>query len=98
MNKTLPFKMKIIVIFITITAITILTSYFSARHHISNYIYQSDTQNINSQINLVKDKLVEDINNKIILAENLNFGLVAIKSTQEKTGFHNIVKVVRDLE
>ncbi|RJX72965.1 methyl-accepting chemotaxis protein [Vibrio sinensis] len=97
MKKSLPFKMKIILIFIIITSITILTSYFSARHHISNYIYQSDTENINSQINLVKDKLVEDINNKIILAENLNFGLIAIKSTQEKTGFYNIVKVVSDL-
>ncbi|MGF1718895.1 methyl-accepting chemotaxis protein [Vibrio kyushuensis] len=97
MNKTLPFKLKIIGIFIIITSITILTSYFSARHHISNYIYQSDTQNINSRINLAKDKLVDDINNKITLAENLNFGLIAIKSTQDKTGFHNIVKVVSDL-
>ncbi|ANU38037.1 methyl-accepting chemotaxis protein [Vibrio scophthalmi] len=97
MKKALSFKMKIIAIFIVITSITILTSYFSARHHISNYIYQSDTQNINSQINLVKDKLVEDINNQIVLAENLNFGLIAVKSTQEKTGFYNIIKVVSDL-
>ncbi|MFA0412195.1 methyl-accepting chemotaxis protein [Vibrio renipiscarius] len=97
MKKTLSFKMKLIAIFIIITSITILTSYLSSRHHISNYINESDTQNINSQISLVKDKLIEDINNKIILAENLNFGLTAINSTLEKTGFHNIIKVVSDL-
>jgi methyl-accepting chemotaxis protein len=95
--KQIPFKMKIISIFIIITSVTILTSYFSVKHYISNYIYENDTKNINNQISLVKDKLVEDINNKIILAENLNFSLVAIKTTKEKTGFHDIVKVVSDI-
>ena len=95
--KKIPFKIKIIAIFIIITSVTILTSYFSVKYYISNYIYENDTKNINSQINLVKDKLVEDINNKIILAENLNFSLIAIKKTKEKTGFHKIVKVIDDI-
>ncbi|MGF1758822.1 methyl-accepting chemotaxis protein [Photobacterium sagamiensis] len=95
--KQLSFKMNMIAIFIIIISITIVTSYFSVNHYISNYIYETDTKNIKAQVNLIKDKLVEDINNKIILTENLNFGLASIKGTKEKTGFHDIVKVVSDL-
>ncbi|MDX1304373.1 methyl-accepting chemotaxis protein [Photobacterium sp.] len=95
--KQLSFKMNIFSMFIAIILITIVTSYFSVNYYISNYIYKTDTTNIKSQVNLIKDNLIEDINNKIILTESLNFGLAAIKKTQEKTGFNNIVKVVSDL-
>lgn len=96
MNKV-SFKVKIYMVFVTIISITIVTSYFSVNHYISNYIYNNDTKNINSQINMIKDKLVEDIKNKIILAENLNFSIATIKNTQEKTGFYNVIKIISNL-
>jgi methyl-accepting chemotaxis protein len=79
--RVMPFKTKIYVLFCSVIFITVLTSYFS----------------INQQIALVKDKLIGDIHQKILLAANLNFGVTNVKKTLEETGFHNIVKVIGDM-
>ncbi len=93
----MPFKVKIYVLLLLAILVTIGTAWFSVNHFISAYIRTQATQNINEQISLVKDKLASDINQKILLAANLNFGVTNVKKTLEETGFHNIVKVIGDM-
>ena len=95
--KVMPFKTKIYVLFCSVIFITVLTSYFSVNYVVSHYIRDSQTASINQQIALVKDKLIGDIHQKILLASNLNFGVTNVKKTLEETGFHNIVKVIGDM-
>ncbi|MGF1763724.1 methyl-accepting chemotaxis protein [Aliivibrio kagoshimensis] len=76
-----------------IISITILTSYMSVNHYISDYIFKSDTKNIHAQLQLVKNNLITDLNNKILMVENINFGLLEVKSIQEKTQSHEVMKV-----
>lgn len=93
----MPFKVKIYVLLLLAILVTIGTAWFSVNHFISAYIRTQATQNINEQITLVKEKLASDINQKILLAANLNFGVTNVKKTLEETGFHNIVKVIGDM-
>ncbi|WP_336988920.1 methyl-accepting chemotaxis protein [Aeromonas hydrophila] len=93
----MPFKVKIYVLLLLAILVTIGTAWFSVNHFISAYIRTQATQNINEQITLVKEKLAGDINQKILLAANLNFGVTNVKKTLEETGFHNIVKVIGDM-
>jgi methyl-accepting chemotaxis protein len=95
--RVMPFKTKIYVLFCSVIFITVLTSYFSVNYVVSRYIQASQTASINQQIALVKDKLIGDIHQKILLAANLNFGVTNVKKTLEETGFHNIVKVIGDM-
>ena len=95
--KVMPFKTKIYVLFCSVIFMTVLTSYFSVNYVVSHYIRDSQTASINQQIALVKDKLIGDIHQKILLASNLNFGVTNVKKTLEETGFHNIVKVIGDM-
>jgi len=96
MFKKPSFKIIILSIFFIVISLTVVTSYFSVNYVIGDYINKSETQAINKQLNLVKDKLVEDINNKIILADNLNFSFTGVQKVKEKSGFHFVVKVVQD--
>ena len=93
----MPFKVKIYVLLLLAILVTIGTAWLSVNHFISGYIRTQATQNINEQIALVKEKLAGDINQKILLAANLNFGVTNVKKTLEETGFHNIVKVIGDM-
>ncbi|WP_279462571.1 methyl-accepting chemotaxis protein [Aeromonas dhakensis] len=93
----MPFKVKIYVLLLLAILVTIGTAWFSVNHFISAYIRTQATKNINEQISLVKEKLAGDINQKILLAANLNFGVTNVKKTLEETGFHNIVKVIGDM-
>ncbi|HDX8345899.1 TPA: methyl-accepting chemotaxis protein [Aeromonas dhakensis] len=93
----MPFKVKIYVLLLLAILVTIGTAWFSVNHFISTYIRTQATKNINEQISLVKEKLAGDINQKILLAANLNFGVTNVKKTLEETGFHNIVKVIGDM-
>ncbi|MBL0599753.1 methyl-accepting chemotaxis protein [Aeromonas jandaei] len=93
----MPFKVKIYVLLLLAILVTIGTAWFSVNHFISAYIRTQATKNINEQITLVKEKLASDINQKILLAANLNFGVTNVKKTLQETGFHNIVKVIGDM-
>ncbi|MEV3816685.1 methyl-accepting chemotaxis protein [Aeromonas salmonicida] len=93
----MPFKVKIYLLLLLAILVTIGTAWFSVNHFISGYIRTQSTQNINEQIALVKEKLAGDINQKILLAANLNFGVTNVKKTLQETGFHNIVKVIGDM-
>ncbi|MDB1123687.1 methyl-accepting chemotaxis protein [Vibrio algarum] len=95
--KKIPFKAKVLALLIAVIAVSVLTSFLSANYYISQYISQSDTKNIQSQLTLVKDKLVGDINNDVRLAKSSNFSIMEISSTLEATGFKNIVKLSYDL-
>ncbi|MFG0835627.1 methyl-accepting chemotaxis protein [Aeromonas bivalvium] len=93
----MAFKIKIYALLLLAILVTIATAWLSVNHFISGYIRTQSTQNINEQIALVKEKLAGDINQKILLAANLNFGVTNVKKTLEETGFHNIVKVIGDM-
>ncbi|MCR6551391.1 methyl-accepting chemotaxis protein, partial [Aeromonas sp. CPF2-S1] len=93
----MPFKVKIYLLLLLAILVTIGTAGLSVNHFISGYIRTQATHNINEQITLVKEKLASDINQKILLAANLNFGVTNVKKTLQETGFHNIVKVIGDM-
>lgn len=95
--KKIPFKAKVLALLIAIIAVSVLTSFLSANYYISQYISQSDTKNIQSQLTLVKDKLIGDINNDVRLAKSSNFSIMEIRATLDATGFSNIVKLSYDL-
>ncbi|MFA0566989.1 MAG: methyl-accepting chemotaxis protein [Vibrio gallaecicus] len=92
--KNLSFKNKIITLIVSIITLTILVSYFSVNHFISGYIYQSDTKNITHNINLMQQKLTGELQSKVALAENLNFSMMDISETKERSGFNQVVKIV----
>ncbi|WP_413284630.1 methyl-accepting chemotaxis protein [Vibrio sp. MA40-2] len=96
MNKY-PFKAKIVTLLIIVISITVLTSFLSANYYISRYIARSDTHNIQAQLNLVKDKLVGDIQNDVILAKNSTVNITEINSTLTTTDFNNIIKLTYGL-
>ncbi|WP_345014078.1 methyl-accepting chemotaxis protein [Pseudaeromonas paramecii] len=93
----MPFKTKIYVLFCSVIFITVLTAYLSVNYVVSRHIQASQTQAIQQQIAWVKEKLTSDIQQKILLAANLNFGVTNVKKTLEETGFYNIVKVIGDM-
>ncbi|WP_439842570.1 methyl-accepting chemotaxis protein [Aeromonas taiwanensis] len=93
----MPFKVKINVLLLLAILATIGTAWFSVNHFISSYIRTQATQNINEQITLVREKLADDINQKVLLAANLNLGVTSVKKALQETGFHNIVKVIGDM-
>ncbi|MDO2949147.1 methyl-accepting chemotaxis protein [Aeromonas simiae] len=93
----MSFRAKIHLLLLLAVLITVATSYLSVNHFISGYIRQQAEQNIASQVALVREKLEGDINQKILLAGNLNFGVTNVKKTLEETGFHNIVKQIGDM-
>ena len=45
----------------------------------------------------MREKLAYDIDQKILLAANLNFGVTNVKKTLQDTGFHNIIKLISDM-
>ncbi|WP_429129325.1 methyl-accepting chemotaxis protein [Aeromonas media] len=93
----MAFKVKINVLLLLAILVTIGTAWFSVNHFISAYIRTQATQNINEQITLVKEKLAGDINQKVLLAANLNLGVTSVKKALQETGFHNIVKLIGDM-
>ena len=93
----MPFKVKINVLLLLAILVTIGTAWFSVNHFISGYIRTQATQNINEQITLVKEKLAGDINQKVLLAANLNLGVTSVKKGLQETGFHNNVKLIGDM-
>ena len=93
----MPFKIKINVLLLLAILVTIGTAWLSVNHFISGYIRTQATQNINEQITLVKEKLAGDINQKVLLAANLNLGVTSVKKALQETGFHNIVKLIGDM-
>jgi methyl-accepting chemotaxis protein len=93
----MPFKLKINVLLLLAILVTIGTAWLSVNHFISGYIRTQATQNINEQITLVKEKLAGDINQKVLLAANLNLGVTSVKKALQETGFHNIVKLIGDM-
>ncbi len=95
--KTIPFKTKIYALFCSVIIITVLTAYFSVNQVVSGYIASSTRDRIHSQIDFVREKLAYDIDQKILLAANLNFGVTNVKKTLQDTGFHNIIKLISDM-
>ncbi|WP_454009156.1 methyl-accepting chemotaxis protein [Aeromonas sp. Marseille-Q7275] len=93
----MAFKVKINALLLLAILVTIGTAWFSVNHFISGYIRTQATQNINEQITLVKEKLAGDINQKVLLAANLNLGVTSVKKALQETGFHNIVKLIGDM-
>ena len=93
----MPFKVKINVLLLLAILVTIGTAWFSVNHFISGYIRTQATQNINEQITLVKEKLAGDINQKVLLAANLNLGVTSVKKALQETGCHSSVKLIGDM-
>ncbi|MFM5040303.1 methyl-accepting chemotaxis protein [Aeromonas caviae] len=93
----MAFKVKINLLLLLAILVTIGTAWFSVNHFISGYIRTQATQNINEQITLVREKLAGDINQKVLLAANLNLGVTSVKKALQETGFHNIVKLIGDM-
>lgn len=95
--KKITFKQKIMVMVFAIVTVTTITSYLSVNYHISRYLYQKEIDNMNRQFGLIENMLIRKIDSTILLAESLNFNLSTISSTQEKTGFYKVVKIISGL-
>ncbi len=95
--KKISFKAKLIALVVTIISATVLTAYLTSNYVISDYIAKNDSKNIKAQLSLVTDKLVSDIQNKVILAQGLNFSITQIQEITDRTGFSNIMKMSFDL-
>lgn len=89
----LSFKNKIIALIVAIITTTILISYLSVNHFISAYIHQSDTKNITHNVNLIGEKLNDELASRLSLATSLNFSMMDIADTAANSGFAKIVKV-----
>lgn len=89
----LSFKNKLLSLIVAIIFITILVSYFSVNHFISNYIYQSDSKSITHNINLLHNKLQTELDGKLSLASSLNFSMMDVADTQANSGFYKVVKI-----
>ncbi len=90
----LSFKNKLLSLIVAVVFITILVSYFSVNHFISNYIYQSDSKSITHNINLLHKKLETELGSKLSLASSLNFSMMDVAETQENSGFTKVIKVI----
>ena len=90
--KKIPFKAKILTLVVAIITISVMISFLSANYYIKEYIYKNDTQNIQAQLNLVKDQLINDFENNVKLARNSNFSFMEIQKAVDSTGFSNIIK------
>ncbi len=95
--KNISFKAKVLALVVAIISISVLTSYLSVNYYISSYISENDTTNIRSQLSLVRNKLVSDIDNNVKLAKSSNFSIMEVRNTLEATGFSRIVKISYDL-
>ncbi|MGF1734779.1 methyl-accepting chemotaxis protein [Photobacterium satsumensis] len=96
MANKLSFKVKIITTLIAILIATVITSFFSVNYYLSRYIFDSDAQSINAQISLVKDKLYDDIRNKVLISENISLDITSIQEVTERAGFYSAAKVIAD--
>ncbi len=90
MAKYLTFKSKIFAVVIMVMLISIIIANISAGSIISRYLVSSETEKIQTQINLVSDKLKSDIANKILLAQSLTISLIKVAETTKATGFNEI--------
>jgi methyl-accepting chemotaxis protein len=95
--KNLPFKLKILGISFAMIALTVMTSYFSVNYVVGHYISTIDTQGIQNQLNLLKDKLAGEIDSRIVLAENLNIKMTGVPQAKQAAKFHFIAKVIQDM-
>lgn len=95
--KNISFKAKVLALVVAIISVSVLTSYLSVNYYISSYISQTDTENIRSQLDLVKNKLVSDIDHNVKLAQSSNFSIMEIRKTLDAAGYADIVKISYDL-
>lgn len=93
----MSFKGKIYALFGFIIALAVSTSYLSVNYYISQYINDNSINNINHQLNLVRDKLSGDITNKVLLAENIDTSSSGLAELQEKSGFYRINKIIQGM-
>ncbi|WP_354624294.1 methyl-accepting chemotaxis protein [Psychromonas sp. MME2] len=93
----ISFKGKIFTLFGFIVVLAIVTSYLSANHYISHYIYDTSVKNTTSQLALVNDKLSNDIANKILLAKNIDTGSASLEVLQKESGFFRINKIIQGI-
>ena len=95
--RNLPFKTKIYALFVLMILLTTSTSFLSASKLISQHIEASVQGTIERQINMIRDNLVRSMNDRILLARNVDFGLRNIKQSLTETGFDDVIKVIGDM-
>lgn len=91
--KKISFRAKLLGLVISVIFLTVLTAYLSANHFISNYIAESDSKSISRQIEMAKESLAAQLNNRILLAQSTQLNIVDIPNIKETTGFYEIIKV-----
>jgi methyl-accepting chemotaxis protein len=96
-GESMSFKGKVYSLFGFIVVLALLTSYLSVNYYVSNYIYEQSVNNTANQLNLVKDKLSKDIDNKILLAKNINTSSSGLDVLQKESGFFRINKVLHGM-
>ena len=93
----LPLKTKIYALFVLIILLTIGTSFLTSNQLISRHTEAEQQANIERQIEMIRDNLVRSMNDRILLARNVDFGLRDIKQSLQETGFDDVIKVIGDM-
>ncbi len=89
----LSFKNKLIALIVFAISFTIAISYVSVNHFISQYINQSDTKDIERNVNLINHKLQSILEVKLDDAKDMYVSMMDIPELQESSGFYRIIHV-----
>ena len=95
--RHLAFKTKIYTLFILIILLTTGISFLSASSLISQHIEANAKQAIERQMAMIRDNVVGSMNDRILLAKNVDFGLRNIKQSLQETGFDDVIKIIGDM-
>ncbi len=97
MINRIGFRLKMYLAVVIVLLIAMATSFVSVNYFVSDYIYQSDSQNIANSTALVESNIATNIQAKIDLARNLSVSVVTIIDVENGTEFFNIYKVIQGL-
>ncbi|HAS6305659.1 TPA: methyl-accepting chemotaxis protein [Vibrio vulnificus] len=90
------FKNKILLSIVLTLSVTILISYISVNFVISDYIKQNESSNIKHSIELIRNTIENDLNEKIAIIKKLEYNVMGVTKAKENSNFDTVVKVSGD--
>ena len=92
--KNLSFQNKVLVMISLIITVTVAIAYTSANFFIKDTIYQKDTDSISHNTGLIQANIERELTDKIALASELDFSILAVTEVKDNTGFDRVIKVM----
>lgn len=92
--KKLSFKFKIIFVLILFLTISVITSFLSAKKFINDDLFTTDTNYIHERINIISDRIKENLDLNLRLTDSVNLNLSNMSQVLDSTKFYRVYKVV----